>query len=379
MQIEKKRLHIHSDNDNWAGSENMPGIFLQHEMIKRKFVVTFSYRNTREYVNGMRKWVPGLEAHFDPYFPPYYPMNSIMTWIHKRPRPFQALRYLIMPLEIKLCKKILRFTKPDRVHINNGGYPGALTCNAMAIAAKDMGIPMVTYMINSTFRDLWWERAIGMTYKVKDSVDRWVTASLDLGRESEFLHDYTKLRIIPNTILPRKMRMPEVVKRDLGIPKEKLMFVGVGVDEPRKGWDVLQSAWKEFRFNHLTDLVIQSRSNYNVDARSLINAADVLIVPSIADEDFPNVILMALALGRPIIASRLAGIPEQVDGSMSMLVTPGDVRELRDAMESLVTARNTRWAMEREALNLFDKKYRPEVVLQQWIDLWEGRETWQNQ
>lgn len=43
----------------------------------------------------------------------------------------------------------------------------------------------------------------------------------------------------------------------------------------------------------------------------LLNASDVVVLPSIWSEDFPNVTLEAMALGKPVIASRLAGIPSR--------------------------------------------------------------------
>ena len=43
-----------------------------------------------------------------------------------------------------------------------------------------------------------------------------------------------------------------------------------------------------------------------------MTALNVLILPSVQDEDFPNVILEAMSLVKPVIASRLAGMPEQV-------------------------------------------------------------------
>jgi len=43
-----------------------------------------------------------------------------------------------------------------------------------------------------------------------------------------------------------------------------------------------------------------------------MNASDCITLPSIRDEDLPNVILEAMYLGKPIIASNLAGIPRKL-------------------------------------------------------------------
>jgi glycosyltransferase involved in cell wall biosynthesis len=61
--------------------------------------------------------------------------------------------------------------------------------------------------------------------------------------------------------------------------------------------------------------------------------ARAVVLPSVWPENAPLVVLEAMAHGRPVIASSIGGIPELVrDGGTGLLVAPGDVRELRDAM-----------------------------------------------
>lgn len=70
-------------------------------------------------------------------------------------------------------------------------------------------------------------------------------------------------------------------------------------------------------------------------------AADVVAVPSVVDaagnvDGLPNVLLEALAAGRAVVASRVAGIPEVVDdGTTGLLVPPGDAPALAAALERL--------------------------------------------
>jgi glycosyltransferase involved in cell wall biosynthesis len=68
----------------------------------------------------------------------------------------------------------------------------------------------------------------------------------------------------------------------------------------------------------------------------VIAALDVLVLSSLANEDFPNVVLEAMGAGKPVIASRIAGTPEQVlDGQTGLLVPAGDVAALADALTML--------------------------------------------
>jgi glycosyltransferase involved in cell wall biosynthesis len=63
-------------------------------------------------------------------------------------------------------------------------------------------------------------------------------------------------------------------------------------------------------------------------------------MPSLATtEGYPGSILEAFAAGLPVIASRIGGIPEIVDGTAGILVEPGDVDGLRGAMRRLASDR----------------------------------------
>ncbi|MFZ3583342.1 glycosyltransferase family 4 protein [Loktanella sp. DJP18] len=67
------------------------------------------------------------------------------------------------------------------------------------------------------------------------------------------------------------------------------------------------------------------------DVRTAIAAARVLALPSDA-EGLPIVLMEALAMGRPVITTRITGIPELVDDGCGWVVTPGSVPELTAAI-----------------------------------------------
>ncbi len=70
--------------------------------------------------------------------------------------------------------------------------------------------------------------------------------------------------------------------------------------------------------------------------QDLYRRADVFVLPSLA-EGLPVVLLEAMALQRPVVASRIAGIPELVqDGVNGLLVAPARNDQLAHAIERLV-------------------------------------------
>jgi glycosyltransferase involved in cell wall biosynthesis len=62
-------------------------------------------------------------------------------------------------------------------------------------------------------------------------------------------------------------------------------------------------------------------------------AADLIACPSVWPEPFPGVVVEAMAARRPVVGSRVGGIPEQVrDGETGLLVPPGDPAALAAAI-----------------------------------------------
>jgi glycosyltransferase involved in cell wall biosynthesis len=73
-----------------------------------------------------------------------------------------------------------------------------------------------------------------------------------------------------------------------------------------------------------------------------LQAADIFALASVTDAQgasdiFPTVILEAMASARPVVSTALAGIPELVvDDKTGILVSPGDVSALTQALEQLL-------------------------------------------
>lgn len=98
---------------------------------------------------------------------------------------------------------------------------------------------------------------------------------------------------------------------------------------------------------------------YRDDVPAVLAACDVFVLPSYR-EGTPRVITEAMAAGLPVIATDIAGIPEQVeDGTNGRLVQPGDVDALVAALETLVESPERRaqfGAASRERVERFSRE-----------------------
>jgi glycosyltransferase involved in cell wall biosynthesis len=118
--------------------------------------------------------------------------------------------------------------------------------------------------------------------------------------------------------------MPGILK---AMPEVTLRIVGDGPDRSR-----LEGLARE-----LGTAKAVTFAGWQKDAISEYSKARLLVVPSVWPENLPTVVLEALAVGRPIIGTRVGGIPELVeDGVSGSIVAPNDSEALATATTDLL-------------------------------------------
>jgi glycosyltransferase involved in cell wall biosynthesis len=103
-----------------------------------------------------------------------------------------------------------------------------------------------------------------------------------------------------------------------------------------------------------------------------LERCDVLVVPSNCPEVFGVVIVEAFAHGKPVIASRIGGIPEIVhDGRTGFLLPPEDHRAWKKLVSSLEADRSVLTAM---AGSCFDEAvlYSPDRIGHEYRSIYQA-------
>ena len=136
----------------------------------------------------------------------------------------------------------------------------------------------------------------------------------------------------------------ERIRRRFHIPLDAQVIGCVSNLDRRKGQDVLVQAMTQLwpRFPSLYCLLVgRANDSYAATLRKLVNERNVegrliIALPSLT-EAFPRAALEAMACGKPVVASKVGGIPEMIeDGRSGLLVAPGNPAELAAAIELLI-------------------------------------------
>ena len=110
-------------------------------------------------------------------------------------------------------------------------------------------------------------------------------------------------------------------------PQTHTYLVGDGPDRP-----ALEERIRQHKLNDAVHFVPAVRTD---GVAQWMAAADLVTLPSYK-EGCPNVVIEALAAGRPVVATNVGGIPELMDDTSGRLVPPQDVPALAAALEDVL-------------------------------------------
>jgi starch synthase (maltosyl-transferring) len=101
------------------------------------------------------------------------------------------------------------------------------------------------------------------------------------------------------------------------------------------------------------------------NAYQMLSQIDIVVVPSLW-EGMPNVVLEAMAAGRPVVASNIAGLDEVVvAGETGLLFKPGDPHALAAALLKLIQDPSLMNRMGRAGYELVQQKFQIRTTVEQ--------------
>jgi glycosyltransferase involved in cell wall biosynthesis len=130
------------------------------------------------------------------------------------------------------------------------------------------------------------------------------------------------------------------------------------------------------------DISINIEFKGKVPERELLaiyQQCDIFINPSLIYESFSYTCLEAMACGKPVVASRLGGIPEVVkDKETGFLFETGNADDLREKLSILLEDASLRRVMGEKGRLRVENKFNSISVAKKNIEIYENVRNWQN-
>jgi len=105
-------------------------------------------------------------------------------------------------------------------------------------------------------------------------------------------------------------------------------------------------------------------TGFRSDVPRLLALFDVFCMPSLS-EGLCTSVLEALALGKPVVASAVGGLPEMVhDGETGLLVPPGDAKTLAEALVRLLRDRQLAAALGQGGKRLVETEFTADAMVE---------------
>ncbi|HEX5502672.1 MAG TPA: glycosyltransferase [Thermomicrobiales bacterium] len=268
------------------------------------------------------------------------------------------------------CVRLARRVRPDLLvahWVIPNGPPAALVARATRL-------PLVVSLHGSDVFLAERKRALARAARAAFRAAAAVTAcSPDLAARAVPLGaNPARTSVIPYGVDPDRFHPADpatraAVRRDLGLADDERLVLAGGRLVHKKGLDVAVAAFASpalaganarlvlFGDGDLRPALAAQVARLGLGRRvrfagrvardrlpALVGAADLFLLPSVHDhagnvDGLPNTLLEALAAGRPVVASRVAGVPTVVDdGVEGLLVPEGDADALAAAAAGLL-------------------------------------------
>jgi glycosyltransferase involved in cell wall biosynthesis len=306
-----------------------------------------------------------------------------------------ALRYEQVVPNYARLRRLFRRLRPDVLHINNGGYPGGETCRLAALAARAEGVGGIVHYVHSTASAPSFPAPVErlLDRRIDSALDLWLTAAdraADALSEQRGVPRQRIETVHYGITMPRSPAADEAARN----PERPVIAVVASFD-PGKGHAVLLEALAMLEQNgfRATTLLIGEGPEraaverhaveaglaesvrflgWRDDVPGLLAGSDLLVLPSIAFECLPYSILEAMSHELPVVATDLAGIPEEVvDGVTGRVVPPGDAAALAHAIRDVLEDPQRARAMGREGKERVVERFSLERMVARMSDIYE--------
>ena len=392
-----KTIYFFTDQKKYCGSEVMMTYILNDKLINTFYKTFLIYCDNKNYFDSVKGKIDRDKLLSFNKFTLTHKTNILLKFLDK---------YISFFINYYRLKSFLKDKKIDILHINNGGFPGAFTCNSLVLAAKKMKLNKIVYSVHNMAIN--YNRPSRFLDRLIDPLIVKNTSIFLTGSRSASDQLLKVLKSKNNIVINTGTNVPEINQSKKEILEKfnlehstKIILVPANF-EKRKGHNILVESISilknEIGLNNLPYFILPgegSELNYikskvkEFDLHSkvlftghltdlyfpLLSISDIVILPSIANEDFPNVIMESMAYGKAIIATEIAGIPEQISHGISgLLVKPSNSNDLYQKIKYLLKNDQAINFLGSNAQKEYKKRFSLDITLSNYLSFYNSLE-----
>jgi glycosyltransferase involved in cell wall biosynthesis len=288
--------------------------------------------------------------------------------------------------------RIIRNSRPDVIHVTTSGRLAVIRDILLLKTAKKKGVPTVYHIRFGRIKEI-----------AQKNTREWKLISKAMLLATEVMAiDNTTYKAIKKYIptvnvvcVPNPIdisNLPEPVTSS----SKTIMFLGwviktKGIEELLLAWEKVYKENDDWRLrivgpakdeyldylkSHYSfeGVIYEGEKSHN-EAMDLLNSSEIFILPSYT-EGFPNSILEAMALSKPIIATRVGAIPDMLADDCGILIDLKEPEEIFIALKSLIANDKERIDIGNNAYRKLRKEYTIETIFNQYMQEWEKYLNW---
>ena len=284
-------------------------------------------------------------------------------------------------------RKVLSKDAPEVVHMTTSGQLALLRDNLLLKTAVRKHIPTVYHIHFGRTKDIAAHNTTEWKLLKAAVLKAAVTIAIDLDTYETLRSCCPKAQIvyIPNPVDSSGLPEP-------GEYSETLAYLGWIV--PTKGIQELLTVWEyisrkypnwqlklvgpyklEYRQmlekRYCMDRVVWTGELPHDQAMTAICDCGIFTLPSYT-EGFPNAVVEAMALGRPIVATAVGAIPDMLANGCGSVVPAKEISALQNELETMLASEDLRKQMGKRARVKAVETYDIGIVFEQYVKLWDS-------
>ena len=295
---------------------------------------------------------------------------------------FQLLSEILQLLKYLLMRKI------DVVHLTSSGSLSVVRDIVISILVRLFSVNFVYHLRFgripkiSILNTLEWRCIVSSISRATNTI----VLDKDTYAAIKIFAPKANVSLIPNCVDESLFN----IHKEFGTKKKVALFVGwvvpsKGITELVEAWSILRPSGWILKIVGPCDKKYQSELLFKFESKNIfflnelshpnamkeVAACDLFVLPSYS-EGFPNAVVEAMALGRPIIATSVGAIPEMLSSGAGLIVKPKNVNALMSALNMLIHDPIMRDSMGTQAREKAMSSYSIKAIFDSYVSIWKN-------